>query len=366
MIRKPIRIGIIGCGYWGPNVLRNFIEIPDSEVVAVADLKMEQLNRVKDRYPQISYLTQNYQDLFRFNLDAVVITTPPQTHYSLAKACLMHGLHVLTEKPLTLDSKTAADLDRIATNKNLTLMVGHTFEFNAAVHELRRMIQSGELGKIQYIDMVRASLGLFQTHCNVLWDLAPHDISILRHILGADPESVSAQGSSFVQENIEDVVYLNFNFPDKVMAHCRVSWLDPLKTRRVTVVGDKKMVIYDDVEPLEKIKVYNKSVEAQRRTDTFGEFTFAYHHGDSISPFIHFEEPLRMQCLHFLDCIFEAKMPLTNAENGLRVIEALEAAQISLDNQGALTAVGKQAQEHDLMPAQTALSDTPFTNIETK
>ena len=366
MIRRPLRIGIIGCGYWGPNVLRNFIEIPEAEVVAVADLKTEQLERVKGRYPQISYLTQNYQDLFRFDLDAVVITTPPHTHYQLAKACLMHDLHVLTEKPLTLDSKTAADLDRLAKKRNLTLMVGHTFEFNSAVHELKRMIQSGELGKIQYIDMVRASLGLFQTHCNVLWDLAPHDISILRHILGADPETVSAQGSSFVQENIEDVVYLNFNFPDKVMAHCRLSWLDPLKTRRITVVGDKKMVVYDDVEPLEKIKVYHKSVEAQRRTDTFGEFTFAYHYGDSVSPYIRFEEPLRMQCLHFLNCIYEDQSPVTNAENGLRVIEALEAAQRSLENQGELTVVANKLGVNDLMSGQANLPDAPFTNIETK
>ena len=167
-MRRPLRVGIIGCGYWGPNVLRNFIEIPEAEVVAVSDLKTENLMRVKERYPQISYFSQNYQDLFKFELDAMVITTPPKTHYSLAKACLEQGLHVLTEKPLTLDSQSAADLMRLARRHNLILMVGHTFEYNAAVHQLKKMIHTGELGKIQYIDMVRARLGLFLTHCKQL------------------------------------------------------------------------------------------------------------------------------------------------------------------------------------------------------
>ena len=214
------------------------------------------------------------------------------------------------------------------------MMVGHTFEYNPAVRMLKDMIDSGELGKIHYIDAVRASLGLFQTKANVMWDLAPHDISILRYLLGTEPESVSVQAASCVQEGIEDVAYVTIQFPDDILTHIRVSWLDPSKTRQITVVGSKKMVIYDDVQSLEKIKVYEKGVKVTPHTDTFGEFSFAYHYGDVVSPYIRFEEPLRVQCQHFLDCIRDGSEPQTDGENGLQVVRVLEAAQQSMDNDG--------------------------------
>lgn len=329
-----IRLGAIGCGYWGPNLIRNFIEIPGAQVVGIADLQQEPLSRMTQRFPQIEVSTRDYRDLFDLNLDAVVIATPPATHYAIARDCLEHGLHVLVEKPITLNSEDAQHLIEVAKENDVYLMVGHTFEYNSAVRAIKQMILSGELGDIYYIDAIRASLGLFQTKANVVWDLAPHDISILRYLLDADPISVNTHGSSCVQEGIQDVAYTTLVFPNNIMAHIRSSWLDPSKQRRITVVGSKKMVIYDDVEPLEKIKIYDKGVKAIRRTDTFGEFSFAYHYGDVVIPYIRFEEPLRVQCQHFLDCINQGKWPQTDGLNGMRVVQVVEAAQRSMKNNG--------------------------------
>ncbi len=332
---QRLKVGAIGYGYWGPNLIRNFVELPGSDLRAVADLDQGRLAYVRERYPTV-HLTSSYEELFEAGLDAVVVATPPHTHYHIVRNCLEHGLHVLVEKPLTLNSKDGCDLIRVAEANNRVLMVGHTFEYNPAVAVLKQMIDSGELGEIQYIDAVRVSLGLFNSHLNVIWDLAPHDISILLHLLGEMPVSVAAQGTACVQEGIEDVAYMTLRFSRNVLAHIRMSWLDPCKTRRITVVGSKKMVIYDDVEPQEKIKVYDKGVKAIRHTDTYGEFQFAYHYGDIVSPYIRFEEPLRVECAHFLECIREGKRPLTDGYNGLRVVEIVEAAQRSLKNGGGL------------------------------
>lgn len=331
---QKVKVGAIGCGYWGPNLIRNFIEIPETDLVAVADLDRMRLNHMRTRYPQIGHVTENYRDFFEMDVDAVVISTPPPTHFAIASDCLRHGLHVLVEKPLTTSSDEARQLIEIAEENGRILMVGHTFEYNPAVHALKEMIQSGELGDIHYIDAVRVSLGLFHPTLNVIWDLAPHDISILIHLLGEAPYSVSTKGVACVQKDVEDIAYMTMMFPGNVLSHIRVSWLDPCKTRRITVVGSKKMVVYDDVESQEKIKVYDKRVNAIRRTDTFGEFQFAYHYGSVVSPYIRFEEPLRLECLHFAESIHEGKRPLTDGFNGLRVVEIIEAAQRSLKNGG--------------------------------
>lgn len=333
---EPVKVGAIGYGYWGPNLIRNFVELPTSTVAAVSDLDENRLKHVRERHPQIPVTTSNYQDLFTMGLDAVVVATPPHTHFQVVRECLMNGLHVLVEKPLTLSSADAYELIRIAEERNRVLMVGHTFEYNPAVRALKEMIDSGELGEIHYIDAVRVSLGLFSSRLNVIWDLAPHDISILLYLLGKMPESVCAQGNGCVQEGIEDVAYMTMRFPGNVMTHMRLSWLDPRKTRRITVVGSKKMVIYDDVEPQEKIKVYDKRVNAIRHYDTFGEFQFAYHYGDIVTPYIHFDEPLRIECGHFIECIQEGKQPQTDGHNGLRVVQIVEAAQQSLREQNSV------------------------------
>ncbi len=329
-----LKVGAIGCGYWGPNLIRNIVEIPSASLEAVADLDQTRLDHIQSRYPSIRLATTDYTKLFDLDLDAVVVSTPPATHFELVRACLEQGLHVLVEKPLTTSSLHARSLVKLAEERDLILMVGHTFEYNPAVHMLRDMIADGELGEIHYVDAIRVGLGLFQDKLNVLWDLAPHDISILLHILGEAPITVSTTAAACVQESVEDVAYMTLSYRSGIIAHTRMSWLDPCKTRRITVVGSKKMVVYDDVESFEKIKVYEKSVDAIRHTDTFGEFHFDYHHGNVVSPFIRFEEPLRLECTHFLECIQDGALPLTDGRNGLRVVEIIEAAQRSLISGG--------------------------------
>lgn len=329
----PIKVGVIGCGYWGPNLIRNFVEIPTSDVVIVADLKEDRLNQIRSSYPQVN-TTKNYQDLFTRELDAVVIATPPATHFQFAKECLQHGLHVLVEKPMTINSAQAEELIGLAKENGLVLMVGHTFEYNAAVHALKQLIDSGELGQIYYVDAARLNLGLYQRDLNVLWDLAPHDISILIHILGRNPISVSAYGMPFVFERTHDVVYVNMLFPDNILAHIHVSWLEPCKVRRITVVGSKKMVVYNDVSNNEKIKIYDKGVEIPPYYSTFGEFQCSYRYGDVIIPNIRFIEPLRRECQHFLECILNHCEPQSSGLAGLGVVKVLEAAQRSLDKNG--------------------------------
>jgi predicted dehydrogenase len=328
-----LRIGVIGSGYWGPNLIRNFVEIPNADVVGVADLNPDRLTFISSRYPKVK-VTEDYQDLFKMKLDAVVIATPPPSHYQLAMECLGEDLHVLVEKPLTLSSRTAKELVDFAAERDLILMVGHTFEYNPAVRALRDLIQTGTLGTIYYIDGVRANLGLFQRDLNVVWDLATHDISILLYILGMEPKTVSAQGSACVFDGVHDIAYLHFNFPENILAHIRISWLDPCKVRRITVVGSKKMAVYDDVESLEKIRIYDKGVEVPPYTSTYEEFQLSYRYGDVVIPHISHMEPLRIECNHFLESIQKNKQPLSNGESGLRVVKVLEAAERSLANYG--------------------------------
>jgi len=328
-----IKIGIIGCGYWGPNLIRNFVELPTSEVVVVADLKKDRRDHIQNSYPQI-ITTADYQDVFLHGVDAAVVATPPPTHFPIAQDCLNHGLHVLVEKPLTLDSAQARQLTELAREKSLTLMVGHTFEYNMAVHALKKLIGSGELGQLYYLDAARLSLGLFQKDLNVLWDLAPHDISILIYLLGKLPISVSSHGTACVFPNIHDVAYVDLAFPENIMAHVHVSWLDPCKVRRVTVVGSQKMAVYNDIESLEKIKIYDKGVSVPHYTNSFAEFQCSYRYGDVLIPNIKFTEPLRVECQHFLDCITNGTPPCSGGEDGWQVVKVLEAAQRSLLNAG--------------------------------
>jgi predicted dehydrogenase len=366
-----LKIGIIGYGYWGPNLTRNFAELPASEVIAIADTKEDQLKRAQAKYPNV-ILTRDYHDLFALGLDAVVVSTPPATHHAIAKECLEHGLNVLVEKPITLQSQHAQELVDLADEKELVLMVGHTFEYNSAVHALKSLIDSGELGDIYYIDAARLNLGLFQRDSNVVWDLAPHDISILLFLLGQNPSSVSAKGVSCVFEGTYDVAYLNLTFPNKVSAYIHVSWLDPCKVRRITVVGSKKMAVLNDVENEQKIKIYDKGVDAPVYTNGFGEFQCNYRSGDIVIPKIRFVEPLRQECQVFIDqckarqreaavlavaggatevaaistdvqqrcpidpkcqiCFGNHSSPFSCGRDGLRVIKILEAAQHSMTN----------------------------------
>jgi predicted dehydrogenase len=343
-----INLGVIGYGYWGPNLVRNFIEIPSTTLVGVADLDTKRTEHLQSCHSDIR-ATTDYHELFQLGLDAVVIATPPRTHYALVKEALLHGLHVLVEKPFTLSSKDALELIRLAEENDRVLMVGHTFIYNPAVRALRRMIASEEIGRVYYLDAVRVSLGLFQRDLNVLWDLAPHDISILLYLLGCDPIAVSARGSSCVQYGVEDVAYVSLVFPNYAMAHVRLSWLDPCKVRRITVVGSKKMVVYDDLESVEKLRVYDKSVDCPPYTDTFEDFHFAYHYGDITIPYLELGEPLRLECNHFVECIQEHRRPETDGYSGLRVVQVIERAQRSLRNGGALEQLMYEFAEADTL-----------------
>lgn len=328
---KALKVGIIGYGYWGPNLTRNFFELPSSELVVIADIKEERLQRARSLYPDV-LMTKDYTDFFQIGIDAVVISVPPALHYPIAKDCLEHGLHVLVEKPMTLNSQHAMELIDLAEQKGVILMVGHTFEYNSAVVALKKYIESGELGDIYYLDAARLNLGLFQSDSNVLWDLAPHDISILLYLLGQTPVSVSAQGMPCVFDGIFDVAYMNLIFPDRIPAYIHVSWLDPCKVRRVTVVGSKKMIVYNDMENEQKLKIYDKGVDAPTYTNGFGEFQCNYRSGDIIIPNIRMAEPLRQECQHFLDCISNNTKPCSSGTEGLNVVRILEAAEHSMKN----------------------------------
>src|SRR5687767_11594275 len=263
---KTIKIGLIGYEYWGPNLARNFHDLPGSDLVAIADLKAESLERAQLRYPQVGRV-KDYHDLFTLGLDAVVVATPPSTHFTITKDCLLHDLHVLVEKPITLNAQEAEELINLADAKGLTLMVGHTLEYNGAVEALKEYIDSGELGHLYYIDTARLNLGVFQPDSDVMWDLAPHDIAVILHLLGANPISVSAHGLPCVSEGILDVAYLNLVFPNHISAHVHVSWLDPCKVRRMTIVGSRKMAVFNDMENELKIKVYDKGVNVPEYTN---------------------------------------------------------------------------------------------------
>ena len=347
---KPpwIGIGVVGAGYWGPKHVRSFSELPRARVAMVADRDPRRLAAIRSQYRAMRTTTR-FEDLLASpDVDAIVVATPASSHASLARQALLAGKHVLVEKPLALATADAEELVRLAAATGRMLMVGHTFLYNPAVRALRELVQCGELGEIYYANAGRLNLGLFQRDINVVWDLAPHDVSILMYVLDAEPLAVSAWGGAFVQAGIEDVAYLDVTFPRRVRAQIHVSWLDPNKVRRLTVVGSRKMAVYDDVETLEKIRVYDKGVEAPPHTDTFGEFQLSYRYGDIRIPHLPPTEPLRLECEAFLDCIESGTAPLTDGLHGLRVVRVLEAAQQSLRDGGRRLLA---AQTADLCPA---------------
>jgi predicted dehydrogenase len=267
-------------------------------------------------------------------LDAVIIATPVRFHYEMAKACLEAGKHVFIEKPMARTVAEAEELVALADRQGLTLMVGHTFLFSPAVRRMKQIVEAGDIGEVQYISARRLNLGLFQKDINVAWDLAPHDLSILLHLLEQMPVSVSCQGSSHVTRGIEDVTLMHLTFPKNRCAFIHNSWLDPKKVRQMTVVGSKRMIVYDDTEPLEKLKIYDARVEAPPHYDTFAEFTYSYHYGDAYVPCLKQEEPLKLECQHFLDCIRGECAPLADGRRGLEVVRILEAAGESLRQRG--------------------------------
>ncbi len=331
--RNFVQIGIIGCGYWGPNLIRNFHEIPQTQVAAICDLRRERLGAFAKKNPEVK-MTDDYREILRMpGLEAVVVATPISTHFEIASEALRHGKHVLVEKPLTGTVEEAARLVRLAQRCKRILMVGHTFEYHPAVLKISELLKTGEVGDIQYIDSIRVNLGLHQSdNRNVIWDLAPHDISIILSWLKALPVKVSAWGQSFVKKNVEDVAFLRLQFPGGILAHLHISWLAPAKIRRMTLVGNKKMIIYDDLENVEKIKIADQGAHLNPSDPAL---RINYRIGDIMSPRIQTTEPLLNECSHFVDCIISKRTPRTDGENGLRVVRILQAANKSIKNGGA-------------------------------
>lgn len=328
-------IAVIGAGYWGPNLIRNYNQIPGCSMKMCVDKDETKLKRIKDLYSDIQ-VTADLNDLLNDKeITAVSIATPVFTHTKLALACLNAGKHVMIEKPMAASSEECQMLIETAQKNNRVLMVGHTFEFTAPVHKAKEIIDSGELGEIQYINCARQNLGLFQQDINVIWDLAPHDISIILYLLGKYPVSVNAQGKAHYKPGIEDVATTTLNFQNGAIAFIQNSWLDPAKTRKITIVGSKKMMVYDDINTNEKIKIYDKGVDTPPYYDTFAEFHYSYRYGDIYIPHIKEHEPLRRECEHFLECIETGKRPVTDGYNGLRVVSILEAANRSIKENGA-------------------------------
>src|SRR5436309_3896576 len=326
MITKDIRFGVIGWGYWGPKIARNLDSLPGAAVAMVADTDAHRLKNLAVNQPWIQTTTQ-IEDIFRPEVDAIVIATPVSTHFQLAREALLHGKHVLVEKPLTASITEAEELVALAQEQQRVLMVGHTFEYSPAVNELRKLVQNGELGKIYCIETERVNLGLFRSDINVIWDLAPHDVSILLYLLGKKPERIRVQAHAHLRPYIEDIAHLDLQFADGMTAHIHVSWLHPCKIRRVTVIGDLRMAVYDDTNPAEMLKIYNKGA------DVNADPVVSYRYGAITIPHIDWMEPLHLDCEDFAKAIRTGTQPRANGEVGLEVVRILEAAQEALENQ---------------------------------
>jgi predicted dehydrogenase len=330
-----VSVGVIGTGYWGPKLARNFHELAGARLDWVCDLRPQRLEHIQYLYPEVR-TTQAFEQVLASDVDAVCITTPVRTHHKLALQALRAGKHVLVEKPLAMSSQEAEEIIAVAEEQQRVVMVGHTFLYNPAVLAMKDIIGSGMLGEIYYVNATRVNLGLFQPDINVAWDLAPHDISILLYVLGMRPVAASARGRACVQRQkmIHDVAHLTLDFPNGLFADVRLSWLDPHKIRRYTVVGSERMLEYDDVEPENKIMIFDKGVTIPPYSDTEADFRLSYRTGEGVPYPIQWEEPLKVECQHFLDSITHGTEPRSGGRNGLEVVKVLEAAQVSLLNGG--------------------------------
>jgi predicted dehydrogenase len=331
-----VKVGLIGCGAWGKNLLRNYANLPGCKLLTCCDESPTQVEKLSPSYPGIKF-TQDHREIIENpNLDAVVIVTPPASHFQLCMAAITADKDVFVEKPLVLETKEGEELVELAERKKKILMVGHIMEYHAATLKLKEYIDNGELGRVYYLYSTRVNLGKVRDIENALWSFAPHDISMILFLLDKEPVSVTATGQCYLQKDkgIEDVVFMNMRFDDGTMAHVHVSWLDPHKERRLTVVGDKKMAVFDDTRSAEKIWIYDKGVETKQDYSTYGEY-LSLRFGDVVIPRIPATEPLRAECLHFIECVQSRKTPRSDGRDGLRVSKVLDAAQRSLKRGGS-------------------------------
>jgi predicted dehydrogenase len=330
-----IRVGVIGYGYWGPNIVRNFHRVAGSRVELVCDQSPEMLRRVHQNHPDIRVTTDASELLSSTEIDAVAVITPVWTHYELAKKALENGKHVFVEKPFTSDSRQAEELIQLAEKKKLCIMVDHTFLFTGAVKKIRQLIDQNTLGKLYYYDSTRVNLGLFQHDINVIWDLAPHDLSIMDHLIGVKAEAVSATGQTHLNGH-EDIAFLTVYFPGKVIAHINVNWLSPVKVRTTLIGGEKKMLVWNDLEADEKIKIYDKGVDIKSREGVY-QMLVNYRSGDMWAPQVEQGEALKSELDYFIDCISTQRIPINDGHAGWRVVKMLEAANHSVTKRGELT-----------------------------
>ena len=329
-----VRFGVIGYGYWGPNVVRNLDQLDGSEVVAVCDKSPVARKRIQKAYPRVRVMSECEELTSSPDIDAIAVVTPVWTHYELAKAALQNGKHVFVEKPLTSSAAQAEELINLAEQKNLKIMVDHTFLFTGAVKKIGQLLDEGALGKLYYYDSTRVNLGLFQHDVNVIWDLAPHDLSIIDHLIDETPEAVVATGQTHLNGH-EDIAFITVYFPNKIIAHINVNWLSPVKVRTTLIGGEKKMLVWNDLEADEKIKIYDKGVDITSRQGLYN-LLVNYRSGDMWSPQLEQVEALRQELNYFVDCISNNQNPTNDGAAGLRVVKMLEAATESLKKRGAL------------------------------
>jgi predicted dehydrogenase len=327
-----IRIGVIGYGYWGPNIVRNFLDVENAKVVSVCDKNPTTFLKLSKNHPCIDTVSDADEILSSPDIDAVAIVTPVSTHYALAKKALLNGKHVFVEKPFTDTSAHAEELISLAESKKLVIMVDHTFLFTGAVRKIKSMIDENLLGHIYYYDSTRVNLGLFQHDVNVVWDLAPHDFSVMNYVLAERPVGVSACGRSHVN-GFEDITYINVSFPDNLLAHFTVNWLSPVKVRNTLIGGEKKMLVWDDMDPDEKIKIYDKGIDITTKQGIY-DLLVSYRSGDMLAPRIDQQEALHQECAYFIECIQTSKKPINDGAAGLRVVQMLEACDRSLKANG--------------------------------
>jgi predicted dehydrogenase len=349
-----LRVAVVGCGYWGQNLLRNFCELEEAEVVIACDFDSRALMRVKRRYPMLG-ISQNYMEVLADpRVEAVVLATPVSTHYPFARQALLADKHVLVEKPLAQTSLQVKDLIELAERMGKILMVDHTFLYTGAVRRMKALVESGEIGELLYFDSVRISLGLVQSDINVLWDLGPHDLSIMDYLCDREPVSISATGVNHLETPSQNIAYVTIQFAGSLIAHFHLNWLAPVKVRRTLLGGSKKMIVYDDMETSEKVRVYDKGITQNHDPERRERLLTGYRNGDMLAPNLDTTEALRLMAREFVTSIAEKRAPLSDGHAGLRIVRLLEVAQESIEQKGRVVYLKEAAPRR---PAVSTLAE---------
>ena len=333
-----IKIGIIGYGYWGPNVVRNFLSTKGAQIISICDINKDALNKARKNYPKLEMVSDSTEILTSSEIDAVAIVTPVYTHFELAKKAIENGKHIFVEKPFTSSVAEAEELIELAEKKNVKIMVDHTFLFTGAVRKIKKLIEDGTLGNIYYFDSTRVNLGLFQHDINVIWDLAPHDLSIMDYVIQEKPVGITATGIEHFGRGLEDVAYITVFFDKDIIAHFNVNWLSPVKIRMTLIGGEKKMLVWNDLESDEKVKIYDRGVNVEDKKGIY-ELLVSYRSGDIWTPMVEETEALKLEAEYFIDCIENNKTPINDGYAGLRVVKILEASDLSIKNNGKMVKI---------------------------